>query len=106
MRKMTRKAVRPQDQTVYEKYKNLVYRYLRKLYPEAEESLQRRILGRVWDEAGRLDILSGTEDERKVLTALLIYLPGKFGVRIEDVLIYTEEGNVNLTKSPKELIIL
>ena len=35
-----------------------------------------------------------------------IYLPGKFGVRIEDVLIYTEEGNVNLTKSPKELIIL
>ena len=68
---MTRKAVRPQDQTVYEKYKNLVYRYLRKLYPEAEESLQRRILGRVWEEAGRLDILSGTEDERKVLTALL-----------------------------------
>lgn len=35
-----------------------------------------------------------------------IYLPGKFGVRIEDVLIYTEEGTVNLTKSPKELIIL
>ena len=33
--------------------------------------MQRRILGRVWDEAGRLDILSGTEDERKVLTALL-----------------------------------
>ena len=35
-----------------------------------------------------------------------IYLPGKFGVRIEDVLIYTEEGNVDITKSPKELIIL
>ena len=35
-----------------------------------------------------------------------IYLPGKFGVRIEDVLIYTEEGTVNLTKSPKELVIL
>ena len=33
--------------------------------------MQRRILGRVWEEAGRLDILSGTEDERKVLTALL-----------------------------------
>ena len=33
--------------------------------------MQRRILGRVWDEAGRLDILSGTEDERKVLTVLL-----------------------------------
>ena len=35
-----------------------------------------------------------------------IYLPGRFGVRIEDVLIYTEDGNVDLTKSPKELIIL
>ena len=35
-----------------------------------------------------------------------IYLPGKFGVRIEDVLIYTAEGTVDLTKSPKELIIL
>lgn len=35
-----------------------------------------------------------------------IYLPGKFGVRIEDVLIYTAEGNVDITKSPKELIIL
>lgn len=35
-----------------------------------------------------------------------IYLPGKFGVRIEDVLVYTEEGSVNLTKSPKELIVL
>ena len=35
-----------------------------------------------------------------------IYLPGKFGVRIEDVLVYTAEGNVDLTKSPKELIIL
>lgn len=35
-----------------------------------------------------------------------IYLPGKFGVRIEDVLIYTAEGSIDLTKSPKELIIL
>ena len=33
--------------------------------------MQRRILRRVWEEAGRLDILSGTEDERKVLTVLL-----------------------------------
>ncbi len=33
--------------------------------------MQRRILGRVWEEAGRLELLSGTEDERKVLTALL-----------------------------------
>lgn len=35
-----------------------------------------------------------------------IYLPGKFGVRIEDVLILTDEGCVNITKYPKELIIL
>lgn len=35
-----------------------------------------------------------------------IYLPGKFGVRIEDVLRVTEGGNEILTKAPKELIIL
>lgn len=35
-----------------------------------------------------------------------IYLPGKFGVRIEDVVIFTENGCENITKSPKELIIL
>ncbi|WP_297213549.1 M24 family metallopeptidase [uncultured Flavonifractor sp.] len=35
-----------------------------------------------------------------------IYLPGRFGVRIEDVLVYTAQGSVDLTKSPKELIIL
>ena len=35
-----------------------------------------------------------------------IYLPGRFGVRIEDVLYLTGEGNVDITKAPKELIIL
>ncbi len=35
-----------------------------------------------------------------------IYLPGKFGVRIEDVTIFTADGCVNLTKAPKDLIIL
>ncbi len=35
-----------------------------------------------------------------------IYLPGKFGVRIEDSVIVTETGCDNLAKSPKELIIL
>ena len=35
-----------------------------------------------------------------------IYLPGKFGVRIEDVVIFTEDGCENITKSPKELIVL
>ena len=35
-----------------------------------------------------------------------IYLPGKFGVRIEDVTIYTEDGHENITASPKNLIIV
>lgn len=35
-----------------------------------------------------------------------IYLPGKLGVRIEDVIVVTEEGCRNLTKAPKELIVL
>lgn len=35
-----------------------------------------------------------------------IYLPGKFGVRIEDTCIYLENGIEILTKSPKNLIIV
>lgn len=35
-----------------------------------------------------------------------IYLPGKFGVRIEDVTVITEDGTEILTRSPKKLIIL
>jgi len=35
-----------------------------------------------------------------------IYLPGKFGVRIEDVVVFKEDGCEILTKSPKELIIV
>lgn len=35
-----------------------------------------------------------------------IYLPGEFGVRIEDVIALTDKGPEILTKSPKELIIL
>ena len=35
-----------------------------------------------------------------------IYLPGKFGVRIEDVTIYTEDGCEDITSSPKNLIII
>ncbi len=35
-----------------------------------------------------------------------IYIPGKFGVRIEDMALITETGYENLTSTPKELIIL
>ena len=35
-----------------------------------------------------------------------IYLEGKFGVRIEDMVVFTENGAVNLTKATKELIVL
>lgn len=35
-----------------------------------------------------------------------IYIPGEFGVRIEDMVYLSPEGKVNLTEFPKELIIL
>ena len=35
-----------------------------------------------------------------------IYLPGRFGVRIEDFVLVTPDGCDNITRSPKELIIL
>ncbi len=35
-----------------------------------------------------------------------IYLENKFGVRIEDMIYVTENGIINLTQSPKELIIV
>ena len=35
-----------------------------------------------------------------------IYLPGRLGVRIEDVICLTEEGCVDLAEAPKELLIL
>lgn len=35
-----------------------------------------------------------------------IYIPGQFGVRIEDVVRMEEGGNTDITHSPKELIIL
>ncbi|MDL2287347.1 aminopeptidase P family protein [Eubacteriales bacterium OttesenSCG-928-G02] len=35
-----------------------------------------------------------------------IYLPGEFGVRIEDMIYITETGTENLTKSPKQLLEL
>jgi Xaa-Pro aminopeptidase len=33
-----------------------------------------------------------------------VYIPGKFGVRIEDMVVVTKNGCINLTKTPKTLI--
>jgi Xaa-Pro aminopeptidase len=35
-----------------------------------------------------------------------IYIPGRFGVRIEDVLYLTEDGCENITTLPKHLVIV
>ncbi|HEY8108956.1 MAG TPA: M24 family metallopeptidase [Patescibacteria group bacterium] len=35
-----------------------------------------------------------------------IYVPGRFGVRVEDMLLITPRGNRNLTRTPKKLWIL
>jgi len=35
-----------------------------------------------------------------------IYIPGEFGVRIEDVVAITEDGFINLTHSPKDITII
>jgi len=35
-----------------------------------------------------------------------VYLPGRFGVRIEDMIQVTADGPVNLTAAPKDLLVL
>ena len=35
-----------------------------------------------------------------------IYLPGRFGVRIEDMILVTDDGPVDITAAPKELLVL
>lgn len=54
---------------------------------------------------------SATEDRTLPVGGVIsaepgIYLPGRFGVRIEDVLILKEGGCEDITRSPKDLIVL
>ena len=35
-----------------------------------------------------------------------IYLAGRFGVRIEDIVAVTEDGAVQLNQAPRELVVL
>ena len=35
-----------------------------------------------------------------------IYIPGEFGIRIEDMVIVTNDGYINLAAMPKELTII
>lgn len=60
-------------------------------------------------EAPRLSPNAGDEKLRKGSVVTVepgIYIPGRFGVRIEDMVVITGEGCENLTKSVKELIIV
>jgi len=55
---------------------------------------------------------ASTREERPLTSGVVvtcepgIYLPGRFGVRIEDMVLITEGGCTNLTNAPKDLIVL
>jgi Xaa-Pro aminopeptidase len=49
----------------------------------------------------------GTLPEGAVVSAEPgVYIPGRFGVRIEDVVVVTKNGCTNITTLPKELMVL
>jgi Xaa-Pro aminopeptidase len=35
-----------------------------------------------------------------------VYLPGRYGVRIEDVVYIKKDGNANITNLPKKLLVI
>ncbi len=98
--------MRPQEQTDYDNYKNLVYRYLRRSYPEADEGVQRRILKRIWHRAIGMELLSGKEDDRKVTAALLALTEQEIHrIRMQEswkAALYRKEGEEHGEKSAEE----
>ncbi|MDR2355507.1 MAG: aminopeptidase P family protein [Clostridiales Family XIII bacterium] len=65
-------------------------------------------VGKKVHESPRFNAMSGhvLAEDMPVTVEPGIYLPDKFGVRIEDLLIVTKFGAVNLTQSEKRLIVL
>ena len=59
-------------------------------------------------EAPRISAKSDTVLEKGMVITIEpgIYLPGKFGIRIEDMVAITDDLYINLTLSSKELITL
>ena len=51
-------------------------------------------------------ILELDEENLTVTVEPGVYLPGQYGVRIEDMVYITEQGALNLTRAPKDLIEL
>jgi Xaa-Pro aminopeptidase len=54
----------------------------------------------------------GTSSEDRLLAGNVVtvepgvYLPGRFGVRIEDLIVVTEDGHRNLSDLPKEILVI
>ena len=73
----------------------------------ALDAVKAGMSGKALDKIARDIITEDILPENSIVTIEPgIYLEGKFGVRIEDFVVVTENGCINMTKAPKELICL